>query len=98
MEVLILATPEDQLVPSVKPRKPKGVSAEPLARLEHEMETRQRDFKAVAKSHGQNVLSLTVARSFIRKLLENAELKQFLNAQYAGVLHELTALVGIEAL
>ena len=38
------------------------------------------------------------ARSFIRKLLENPEIKHFLNAQYADVLNEFTALVELESL
>jgi hypothetical protein len=44
------------------------------------------------------VLSLTVARSYIRKLLENPEIKQFLNARYADVLHEFAALVELGSL
>jgi len=98
VEALILATPEDQLVHSVKPKKPKGLSAENLAKMEQEMEMLQRDLKATEKSYGQNVLSLTVARSYIRKLLENPEVKQFLNAQYADVLNEFAALVELESL
>jgi hypothetical protein len=72
--------------------------AENLAKMEQEMETLQRDLKVVEKSYGQNVLSLTVARSYIRKLLENPEIKHFLNAQYADVLNEITALVELESL
>jgi len=98
VEALILATPEDQLVHSVKPKKPKGLSAENLAKMEQEMEMLQRDLKTTEKSYGQNVLSLTVARSYIRKLLENPEVKQFLNAQYADVLNEFAALVELESL
>jgi hypothetical protein len=97
-EALILATPKDQLAHSVKPKKPKGLSAENRAKMEQEMEMLQRDLKAVEKGYGQNVLSLTVARSFIRKLLENPEIKHFLNAQYADVLNEFTALVELESL
>jgi len=98
VEALILATPEDQLLPAVKPKKPKGLSAENLAKLEQEMEVMQRDLKAVEKSYGQEVLRLTVARSYIRKLLENPEIKQFLNARYAEVLNEFVAIVGMESL
>jgi hypothetical protein len=98
VEALILATPEDQLVHSVKPKKPKGLSAENLAKMEQEMEMLQRDLKAVEKSYGQNVLSLTVARSYIRKLLENPEIKHFLSAQYADVQSEFAAIAELECL
>ena len=98
VEALILATPADQLVHSVKRKKPKGLSAENRAKMEQEMDTLQRDLKAVEKGYGQNVLSLTVARSYIRKLLENQEIQRFLSAQYADVLQEFTALVELESL
>jgi hypothetical protein len=38
----MLATPEDQLVHATKPKKPKGLSADNLAKMEQEMETLQR--------------------------------------------------------
>jgi hypothetical protein len=98
VEALMLATPEDQLVHSTKPKKPKGLSAENLAKMEQEMETLQQDLKAVETSYGQNVLSLTVARSYIRKLLDNPEIKHFLNAQHGDVLNEFTTLVELETL
>jgi uncharacterized protein YsxB (DUF464 family) len=49
---------------SVKRKKPKGISAENRAKMRQEMEMLQRDLKAVEKNYGQNVLSLTVARSY----------------------------------
>jgi ParB-like chromosome segregation protein Spo0J len=98
VEALILATPAHQLVPSVQPKKPKGLSAENLAKMEQEMEMLQRDLKAVEKSYGQNVLSLTVARSYLRKLLENPQIKHFLGTQYADLLNEFVAIVEMESL
>jgi 23S rRNA maturation mini-RNase III len=98
VEALILATPEDQLVPSVKRKRSKGVSAENQAKMAQEMEMLQRDLKAIEKRYGQNVLSLTVARSYIRKPLENPEIQHFLSGQYADVLQEFTALVELESL
>lgn len=62
------------------------------------MEMLQRDLKSVEKSYGQNVLSLTLARSQLRKLLDNPEIKKFLNFQYADLLQEFTALVELESL
>ena len=98
VEALILATLEDQLLHLVKPKKTKGLSAENLGKMEQEMEMLQRDLKAVEKNYGQNVLSLTVARSYIRRLLENQEIQHFLGAQFADVLQEFTALVELESL
>jgi hypothetical protein len=99
VEALVLATPEDQLVEVVKPKKrPKGLSPEDRAKMEQEMEVLQRDLKAVEKSYGQDVLTLTVARSYIRKLLGNPQIKQFLNQDYAEILSEFAAIVDLESL
>jgi hypothetical protein len=99
VETLILATRKDQLLQQAKPkRKPKGLSLENVAQMEQEMEMLQRDLKAVETNYGENVLCLTVARSYIRKLLENPEIKGFLTAHYADVLSELTAIVESETL
>jgi len=99
VEALILATPEDQLVHAVKSKKKsKGLSAENVAKMEQEMETVQRDLKAVETTYGKNVLYLTVARSYIRKLLENPGVKRFLSAQYADVLSEFASIVESETL
>jgi ParB-like chromosome segregation protein Spo0J len=94
VEALILATPRDQLVHAAKPRKKsKGLSAENVAKMEQKMETLQRDLKAIETNYWKNVLCLTVARSYIRKLLENAEIKRLLSGQYGDVLSEFAAIV-----
>jgi hypothetical protein len=98
VEALILATPADHLAQSVKRKKPKGLSAENRAKMEEEMEMLQRDLRTVEKGYGQNMLSLTVTRSYIRKLLENPEIQRFLSMQYADVLQEFTVLVELESL
>jgi hypothetical protein len=46
-EALIMGTPKDQLMDPAEPRKEKGLSAEDVARIEREMESLERDFKAV---------------------------------------------------
>ena len=80
VEALILGTPKDQLNVAEKPRKPKGVSPENTGRLEQEMEMLQRDLKVVEKGCGENVLNLTLAGAYIRKLLDNVSAARFLSA------------------
>ena len=98
VEALILATPKDQLNRSEKPRKRKGVSPENLALLKQEMETVHRDLKAVETDYGQNVLNLTVARGYIRRLLDNALVTKFLSTHYADIYQEFTAIAAAESL
>jgi len=83
---------------TVAVKKRKGFTPEHIARLEQEMETLQRDFKAVETSYGQNVLHLTLARAYIRKLLENVNVARFLQSSQAEIHAEFAKLAAAEAL
>lgn len=96
-EVLVLATPTDQLTKS-KPKKKRGMSSEDIAQMEQEMETLQRDVKAVESDYGQDMLTLTLARGYIKKLLENAKIVRFLNRNYREILTEFEGVAATESL
>jgi len=95
---LILGTPKDQLAKPVAVKKRKGFTPEHIARLEQEMEMLQRDFKAVEAGYGQNVLHLTLARAYIRKLLENANVARFLQSSQPDIHAEFEKLAATEGL
>jgi RepB plasmid partitioning protein len=67
-------------------------------RVEQEMETLEHDIKAVEESYGENVLNLTGARGYIKKLLDNAKVVRFLNANYSDVCSEFEAIAAAETL
>jgi hypothetical protein len=98
VEALILGTPKDQRTKPVAVKKRKGFSPEHIARLEQEMEMLARDFKAVETSYGQNVLHLTLARAYIRKLLESVPVARFLKASHGEIHAEFEKLAATEAL
>src|SRR6516225_1047391 len=81
-EALMLGTPKDQLVNAREPKKKKGMSREEIAKMQAEMEALERDLKAVDQAYGENMLNLTWAVGYIKKLLENAKVVRFLNANY----------------
>ena len=53
------------------------------------MESLERDLKAVEVSYVDNMLTLQVERGFIRRLLENAKVLRFLNANHRDTISEL---------
>src|SRR5207248_8685372 len=59
---LLAATRREDLV---QPKKIHGLSAEQIARMEHEMDGLQREFKAVSASYGDTVLNLVVASGYL---------------------------------
>jgi hypothetical protein len=98
VEAMVMGTPKDQWAKAEQPVKKKGLSVEEIARLEREMETVGRDFKAVEKLYGENNLSLTVIRSYAKKLLDNGKVVKFLKNNHSDIFNEFERIVAIETL
>lgn len=97
-EALVLGTPKDQLVNAAEPKKKEGLSPTEIARMEEEMGALEHDLKAVEESYGENVLNLTLARGYIKKLLENTKVVRFLTGNHPDILAEFEAIAAAEAL
>lgn len=97
-EALILATPEDNLANPDEGKKKAGMSPEDIARMEQEVESLERDLKAVEETYGDNMLNLTLARGYIKKLLDNAKVVRFLNTSHPDILSEFEAIVAAESI
>ncbi len=97
-DCLVLGTPKHQLTNPDEPKVKKGLSAEEIAPMESEMETIEHDFRAVEQSFGENNLNLTVGRSYVRKLLENAKVTRFLASRHSDLLPELQTIAGTESI
>ena len=95
-EALVLGTPKDQLVNPDEPKQKKGMTREEIGKLEAEMETLERDLKAVERSYGDNMLNLTLARGYVKKLLDKARVVRFLNANHPDIFAEFESLAAAE--
>ncbi len=95
-EALVLGTPKDQLLQPLEPKKKQGMSHEEIAKLEREMEALERDLKAIDQSYGENMLNLTCALGYVKRLLENAKVVKFLNGNYRDILAEFQTLAATE--
>jgi hypothetical protein len=89
---LVAATAQDHLVESAGTKDVSGLTADDIARMERESENIARDFKILEESHGRNVLNLVVVGGFLRKLVGNSCVFQFLSENYAELLSELQKL------
>jgi len=98
VEALILGTPSDQRVNPAEPKKKTGLSAEELAGMEREMESLEKDFKAVKANFTENMMCLTCARGYIKKLLNNAKVVRVLNANFSDIISGFEGIVAAEAL
>ncbi|HEV3272804.1 MAG TPA: plasmid partitioning protein RepB C-terminal domain-containing protein [Candidatus Methylacidiphilales bacterium] len=97
-EALVMGTSKDQLAKPDKPKKVKGLSAEEIARMEQEMKAIEPNFKAVEESYGENVLNLTLARGYVKKLLQNAKVVRFLSSKHSDYFAEFELVVTMETL
>jgi ParB-like chromosome segregation protein Spo0J len=97
-EALVLGTPKDQLVHPEQPKKKERLLPEQIAKMEEEMQTLERDLKAVEESYGENMLNLTVARGYVGKLIENARVTRYLGANYSEFLAEFEKMAAAEGL
>jgi ParB/RepB/Spo0J family partition protein len=97
-EALVFATPKDQLANPSEPKKKEGLSPEEIGRMEEEMESLERDVKAVEESYGENMLNLTCARGYIKKLLDNAKVVRFLTANHSDIFAEFEKIAAAETL
>jgi hypothetical protein len=98
-QALILTTPQDQLTNTKTPKgKRKGIAPETVARMEQETVALERDLKAIEAGYGENVLNLTLARAYIRKLLNNPAVAKFMSTHHGDILAEFKALAETESL
>ncbi len=98
LEALIVGTPKDQLARPEKPKSPKGLSAAEIARMEQEMDTLQRDFKAYEEGFGEEVLHLSVICRYVAKLLQNTKVVRYLSAHHSEMHSEFQAIAALETL
>ena len=80
-----------------EPKKKEAMSAEEIARMEQEMESLERDLKAVSETFTENMFNLTCARGYIKKLLENAKVIRFLSTNHSEIFSEFEAIAAVEA-
>jgi len=95
---LLVGTNREHMVKPDEPKKVRGVAAEDVARMEREMEALERDYKLFEERYGENALHLGAAQRYVRRLLENAKVKRFLNQRHPEILEELQELAALEAL
>lgn len=91
-EALVLGTPRDQLANPEEPKRKHGLSREEIAKMQEEMESLERDLKEVEAGYAENMLNLTLARGYIRKLLNNGKVVRFLNGNSPDILSEFESI------
>ena len=95
---LFIGTPKEQMLNPEKPKVVNGVSAKELVRMEKELETMESEFKAFQNRYGEDALHLNTVQRYVKRLLENHEVKRFLEQRYPELHEELEELAVLESL
>jgi hypothetical protein len=96
-EALLATTPAELLVGGEKPEM-KGVTAEQMARMEHEMENLQGQYKLIEDSYADDVLNLVVAQGYLSKLLANDAVSRFIEQHRQDIYEQFKSIVLMNSL
>ncbi|QOG06563.1 ParB N-terminal domain-containing protein [Aureimonas sp. OT7] len=92
-KALLAGTKQTDLVAPEKPKRLNGLSPEQMARMERELEVVSRDFKAVERTFGDDVLHLVLASRYVGRLMANTNVVAYLEKRHGDMLTELRAIV-----
>lgn len=95
---ILAATPDAMLVDPRKRKPDRRISAEQIDRMERELARLQQQVKGVEETYGIDNLHLTVARGYVRKLLDNARVVRWLSQHRPEYLTEFHAVAELESL
>lgn len=88
-----MMAPADQQVEQPPTKKAAAARPEDLARMENEFKALEKDFAMLDETYGRNVVDLTLARGYLKKLLDNRKVVRFLAQKYPEILAEFQRIV-----
>lgn len=71
----------------------KAPRSEELAKMEQELNSLERDFQLLDETYARNVMDLTLAKTYLKKLLDNGRVVRFIAQKHSDVLSELQKIV-----
>jgi ParB-like chromosome segregation protein Spo0J len=94
---LLAATPQTQLVASVKPKRVKGLTEKQMLLMQRESANLDRQFKLIEQTYGNDHLDLVLLNGYLAKLLGNGRIVKFLTQHYAEILAEFEKIVDVKS-
>lgn len=95
---LLAATSQEMLVYTRSAGLPVAASQEQIAKLERETANLHERYRIVEQSYGDDVLSLSLVRGYVKKLLENEAVVRFLEKRHPDFLIEFRTMANTAAL
>ena len=98
IKAILAASPDEQLVKPRRDKQEQDISREQIARLERELEAAQSRTRYAEEAYGEDNLQLTIAKSYLAKLLKNRKISAWLEAHEPEYLAEFQEIAEIDSL
>ena len=92
-KAILAATRQEDLAKPERPKKVKGVTPEQMARMERELESLNKDFRAVEATFGDDVLHLVLASRYVERLIANDAISAYVEDKHPEILAEFHNIV-----
>lgn len=98
IKAILAATPDDQLVKPRRNKVERDISREQIARLERELEASQTRTRYAEETYGEDNLQLTIAKSYVTKLVKNHRVSEWLASHEPDYLAEFMEIAELDTL
>lgn len=92
-KALVATTPAEELTDAERAKREARGRPDDLARLERQLRTLERDMLRLQTTYGTNVMNLTLAHGFLRKLLDSRRVAACLAQHHGELLAEIQRLL-----
>ncbi|MFY8099377.1 MAG: plasmid partitioning protein RepB C-terminal domain-containing protein [Allorhizobium sp.] len=97
-KAILAATRQQDLARPDRPKTMTGVTAEQMARMERELEKLNQDYRGIEATFGDDVLRLVLASRYLGRLIENANVANYLESRHPDILREFRSIVAASSL
>jgi ParB-like chromosome segregation protein Spo0J len=92
-KALVARSRAEELVEDRKPGRVVRTKGQDLARIEHEMHELEKEFLLREDTYGRTVLELTLARAYVKKLIDNSRVVRYLAQKHRDLLAEFQRII-----
>ena len=97
-KAILAATRQGDLAKPERPKEVGGMTPEQMARMERELESINRDFKAVEDTFGDDVLHLVLASRYLGRIVGNENIAAYIDKRHPEILAEFRTIIAVSSL
>jgi ParB-like chromosome segregation protein Spo0J len=97
-KAILAATKQSDLAKPERPKEVGGMTPEQMARMERELESVNRDFKAVEDTFGDDVLHLVLASRYLSRIVGNQNIAAYIDKRHPEILAEFRTIIAVSSL